>query len=93
MRPSTAISADGPGNLLSAIRAASSSQARGKGVLVVLNDEISAARDVTKTNTYRVETFRPAELGFLGYVDGDRVSFYRAPVRRHTSGSDWHAHQ
>ena len=60
MRPSTAVSAGGPGNLLSAVRAATSPQARGKGVLVVLNDEIAAARDATKTNTYRVETFNPA---------------------------------
>ena len=77
-RPATAISADGPLNLLNAIRTAAASEARGKGVLVVMNDEISCARDVTKTNTYRVETFRSPELGFLGYVDSDKVSFYRA---------------
>ena len=47
---------------------------RGKGVLVVLNDEINAARDVTKTNTYRVETFKAPELGILGYVDEDKVA-------------------
>jgi len=58
MRPSTAISADGPLNLLNAVRTATSPEARGKGVLVVMNDEINGARDVTKTNTYRVETFR-----------------------------------
>ena len=65
-RPATAISADGPLNLLNAIRVASTPEARGKGVLVVMNDEINGARDVTKTNTYRVETFRAPELGFLG---------------------------
>ena len=63
MRPASAISADGPLNLLNAIRTAVSPEARGKGVLAVLNDEINAARDVTKTNTYRVETFRAPELG------------------------------
>src|SRR5690606_29019767 len=54
-RPATAISADGPLNLLNAIRTAGAPQARGKGVLVVMNDEINGARDVTKSNTYRVE--------------------------------------
>jgi len=89
MRPATAISADGPLNLLNAVRVAVSPDARGKGVLVVLNDEINAARDVTKTNTYRVETFRAPELGLLGYVDEDAVSFYRASTRRHTSRSEF----
>jgi L-asparaginase len=89
MRPATAISADGPLNLLNAVRTAVSPDAKGKGVLVVLNDEINAARDVTKTNTYRVETFRAPELGLLGYVDEDKVSFYRASTRRHTLSSEF----
>ena len=88
-RPATAISTDGPLNLLNAVRTAASPEARGKGVLVVLNDEINAARDVTKTSTYRVETFRSRDLGFLGYVDGDRVAFYREPTRRHTADSEF----
>lgn len=88
-RPSTAISADGPLNLLNAVRAAAAPEARGKGVLVVMNDEINGARDVTKSSTYRVETFRSGELGFLGYVDDDRVSFYNASTRRHTSASEF----
>ena len=89
MRPATAISADGPLNLLNAVRTACSPEARGKGVLTVLNDEISAARDVTKTSTYRVETFRSQDLGYLGYVDGDKVSFYRSPIKRHTYRSEF----
>ena len=89
MRPGTAISADGPLNLLNAVRVAASAEARGRGVLVVMNDEINAAREVTKTNTLRVETFRSPDLGYLGYVDGDRISFYRAPVRRHTARSEF----
>jgi L-asparaginase len=89
MRPSTAISADGPLNLLNAVRVAASQDARGKGVLVVMNDEINGARDVTKTNTYRVETFRSPELGFLGYVDEDKLSFYRASTKRHTVKSEF----
>lgn len=89
MRPSTAISADGPLNLLNAVRVAAAPEARGKGVLVVLNDEINGARDVTKTNTQRVETFRSPDFGFLGYVDGDKISFYRAPLKRHTTQSEF----
>ncbi len=88
-RPATAISADGPLNLLNAIRTASSPEARGKGVLIVMNDEINGARDATKTNTYRVETFRAPELGYLGYVDADKVSFYRASTKRHTVDSEF----
>ena len=79
MRPASAISADGPLNLLNAVRTAVSKDAVGKGTLVVLNDEVNAARDATKTNTYRVETFRSGELGLLGYVDADKVALYRAP--------------
>jgi len=89
-RPATALSADGPLNLVNAIRTAGSAAARGMGVLVVMNDEINCARDVTKSNTYRVETFRSGELGFLGYVDPDQVVFYRAPVKRHTVRSELH---
>lgn len=89
MRPASAISADGPLNLLNAVRTAVSRDAAGKGVLVVLNDEINGARDVTKTNTYRVETFRAAELGLLGYVDADQVAFYKASLKRHTVRSEF----
>lgn len=89
MRPSTAISADGPLNLLNAVRTAIAPEARGKGVLVVLNDEINSARDVTKTNTLRVETFRSPDFGFLGYVDGDKIAFYRTPAKRHTVRSEF----
>ena len=89
MRPATATSADGPLNLLNAIRTASTPEARGKGTLVVLNDEINSARDVTKTSTYRAETFRAPDLGLLGYVDRDAVVFYRSSTRRHTSRTEF----
>jgi L-asparaginase len=89
MRPATAISADGPLNLLNAVRTAISRDARGKGAMIVMNDEINGARDVTKTNTFRVETFRSPELGALGYVDEDKVAFYRASTRRHTVDSEF----
>jgi L-asparaginase len=88
-RPATAISADGPLNLLSAIRTAGAPVSRGKGVMIVMNDEINAARDVTKSNTYRAEAFRSGELGFLGYVDPDEVVFYRTTTKRHTTQSEF----
>jgi L-asparaginase len=88
-RPATAISADGPLNLVNAVRTAAHPESRGRGVLVVMNDEINAARDVTKTNTYRVETFRSGDLGFLGYVDADKVAYYRSPEKRHTGDSEF----
>ncbi len=85
MRPPTSISTDADLNLLDAVRVAASPQAAGLGVLTILNNEIQCARDVTKANTFRVETFKPNELGFLGYSDSDgQVVLYRAPLRKHT---------
>lgn len=89
MRPATAISADGPLNLLNAVKTAISPEARGKGTLIVMNDEINSARDTTKTNTLRVETFKAPEMGLLGYVDEDKVAFYRAPTKRHTANAEF----
>jgi L-asparaginase len=82
-RPASALGTDAGMNLVNALRVAGSAEARGKGVLVVLNDEIHAARDVVKTSTYRLQTFRSADFGALGHVDGDGVHFYRAPVQAH----------
>ena len=85
MRPPTALSTDSDLNLLDAIRTAACPDSAGLGVLTVMNNEIQCGRDVIKANTFRVETFRPNELGFLGYADSDgKVVFYRAPLRRHT---------
>ena len=85
MRPPTAMGTDADLNLMDAVRLASCPDVAGMGVLTVLNNEVQCARDVTKSNTYRVETFRPNELGFLGYVDSDgQVAIYRKPTRRHT---------
>jgi L-asparaginase len=88
-RPFSTLSSDAPLNLLNAIRVAADPSSRGKGTLVVLNDEINAARDVTKSNTYRVETFVARELGILGYADADKIVFYRAPTRKHTTQSEF----
>jgi L-asparaginase len=73
---------DGPRNLGDAVRVAVSPAAVGMGTLVVMNGEINAAREVTKTHTMRVETFRSLEYGRLGTIDPDGVRFYRAPLRR-----------
>jgi L-asparaginase type II len=90
MRPPTALGTDADLNLLDAIRVAASSAATGLGVLTVLNNEIQCARDVVKTNTFRVETFKPNELGFLGYADSDgQVVMYRTPLRRHTAATEF----
>ena len=70
-------------NLVNALRVAGCAEARGKGVLVVMNDEIHPARDVVKTSTYRVQTFRSLDYGALGHVDGDGPHFYRAPLKAH----------
>jgi len=88
-RPYTALSADGPVNLLDAVRVAVTPETGGKGAVVVTNGEINAAREVTKTSTYRLHTFRGRDMGLLGYADPDRVAYYRAPVRRHTVDSEF----
>jgi L-asparaginase len=87
-RPASDPDSDGPRNLLDAIRVAIAPEAVGKGVMVVMNGQINAARDVTKTNTSQVETFRSLEFGELGVVDVQSVRFYRAPLRRQTISVD-----
>lgn len=87
-KPFTALSTDADNNLLQAIRVAASEEAIQKGVLVVLNEEINSARDVTKGNTYRLEAFHSGQLGYMGFADPDgRIVFYREPTRTHTSKS------
>jgi L-asparaginase type II len=84
MRPSTALSADGPIHLYNAVLLAGSQEAVGKGVLVAMNDQIQAARDVSKTNTSTLDSFKTTELGMLGYIQGSRPFFYRQSLRKHT---------
>jgi L-asparaginase len=88
-RPWSGISGDGPLNLYDAVRVAASPQARGKGVLHCMNQNINAARDVTKTSAYRVETFKGIDVGMVGFADPDRVVFYREPTRKHTTQSEF----
>jgi L-asparaginase len=88
MRPPSALGTDADLNLLDAIRLAACPEAGGRGVLTVLNDEIQSARDVTKTNAFRVNTFGSRDFGFLGYVDADgQVLFYRDVTRLHTTAT------
>ena len=88
-RPATAVSGDGPLNLVNGVRTAGSAQARGMGVMIVLNDEIQAAREGAKTSTLRLQTFRSPDFGALGHADADRVAFYRAPLRRHAPDTEF----
>ncbi|MFC5473368.1 type II asparaginase [Paraherbaspirillum soli] len=89
MRPSTALSADGPINLYNAVLLAGSEDAKGKGVLVALNDQINAAREVTKTNTSTTDTFKSPELGMLGYMQDNRPHFYRQSTRKNTADTEF----
>jgi L-asparaginase len=90
MRPSSAISADGYLNVLNAVRVAADPASRGRGCLVVMNDAIFNARDVTKNSTYRVQAFESRDLGPLGFADADaKVVYYHYPARRHTTNSEF----
>ena len=73
---------DGPRNLLNAVRIAVNSQSKGKGAILAMNNQINAAREVSKTHTSSVETFRSGDFGLLGEVDFDRIVYWRAPLRR-----------
>ncbi|MBX9699463.1 MAG: asparaginase, partial [Acetobacteraceae bacterium] len=81
-RPASALSTDAGMNIVNALRVAASPEARGLGALTLLNDEIHAAREVTKTSTSRLQTFRAPDFGCLGHADGDRLAWYRRPLRR-----------
>jgi L-asparaginase/glutamin-(asparagin-)ase len=89
MRPGTALSADGPINLYNAVLLAASKEAVGKGVLVAMNDQIHAARDVTKTNTSTPDSFKTPELGMLGYIQGNKPYFYHVSARKHTADTEF----
>src|SRR5262245_21737442 len=89
MRNPSTLGYEGAANLLQGVRVAAEPQARDKGALVVLNDEINSARDVQKTDALRLQTFRSREYGQLGVVDRDRVVFFRAPLQRHTAKSEF----
>ncbi|EKU11545.1 type II asparaginase [Campylobacter showae] len=87
MRNSGSLSADGPLNIFNAVNVAMNKEAVGKGVMVVMNDEIHAAREVTKTNTTAVDTFKSPNSGKIGTVFYGNVKFYMNPTRKHTVNS------
>jgi len=87
MRPATATSADGPMNLYNATAVAGDRVARGRGVLVVMNDQIHYARETTKTNTTSLQTFASPNRGLAGIVNFGKARFYSPAVPKHTSGS------
>lgn len=92
MRPSTAVSADGPLNLYNAVGVAIDPNARGRGVLVVMNDWIHAAHSLTKTSTTAIQTFMSPLRGVVGVASYGKNDFYNTPQWKHTSGSEFDIH-
>ncbi len=88
MRNSSELSFDGPANLKAAVRVAASTEARELGVLVVMNEELIAASEVTKTHTEKTDTFQSRDFGSLGIVDKDHVIVARWPARREHIATD-----
>jgi L-asparaginase len=89
MRPSTAVSADGPLNLYNAVGVAIDPNAKGRGVLVVMNDWIHAAHSLTKTSTTAVQTFMSPLRGVVGIASYGKNDFYNTPAWKHTSASEF----
>ena len=89
MRNPSTLGYEGAANLLEGFRVAADPAARGRGAMVVLNDEINAAREATKTDALRLHTFQTRGYGILGVVDPDRVVFYRKVEKRHTAQSEF----
>jgi len=89
MRPSTAVSADGPLNLYNAVGVAADPYARGRGVLVVMNDWIHGAHSLTKTSTTAVQTFMSPLRGLVGVSSYGKNDFYNTPQWKHTAGSEF----
>lgn len=89
MRPSTAISADGPRNIYNAVVTAAADESIGKGVMVVMDDKILGADDLAKTNTLSVGTFQNPNYGPLGIVYNGKPIYTRQSVKRHTANSEF----
>ncbi|HJZ76977.1 MAG TPA: type II asparaginase [Vicinamibacterales bacterium] len=89
MRPSTALSADGPLNFFNAVAVAANKDAAGRGVLVVVNDWVHGASSLTKTSTTAVQTFLSPLTGLVGTVAYGEIDWNRGPVGRNTTGSEF----
>lgn len=89
MRPSTAVSAEGPLNLYNAVAVAANPKSKGRGVMLVMNDQIHSAQAVTKTNTTAVQTFMSPMQGLMGAVIYGRLEYYRGPHGIHTLESEF----
>jgi L-asparaginase len=90
MRPATAISADGPGNLFDGVAVAADPNARGRGVLVAMNDTVFNARDIVKTHTTGLETMASPERGVAGkVVEGAKVTWFYPPDKKHTTKTEF----
>lgn len=87
MRPSTAISADGPKNLYNAVALAADPQAKNKGVMVAMDDKIQSARGVVKTHSLNVDAFSSPNMGDMGYIVDGKVFFYNINTKLHTKKS------
>jgi L-asparaginase len=89
MRPATAVSADGPANLYNGVAVAADPKARGRGVLVVINDEIHSARNVEKLNTTNIQAFSSPERGPQGLVNTGKIAWFEPMDKRHTTRSEF----
>lgn len=89
MRNPSTLGYEGSANLEDAFRTAADPASRGVGTVVVLNDEINSAREVTKTDALSLDTFQSGRYGVLGVVDGSGVAYYRRTVRRHSARSEF----
>jgi L-asparaginase len=89
MRPASSLSADGPLNLYNAVAAAADPDACARGVMLVVNDNLHCARDVTKSHTTDVQTFTSPGPGLIGEASFGKIRYFRYPTRRHTLGSEF----
>ena len=89
MRPSTAVSADGPLNLYNGVGVAIDPNAKGRGVLVVMNDWIHAAHSLTKTSTTAVQTFMSPVRGLVGVASYGQNDWYTSPSWKHTTQTEF----